>query len=144
MLVTQVNCPHCAKHLRTTKPLAVGKQVQCPHCRASFAVPPEPTASPVPSKNAVTVPSAGPPPQRSRGKKRPGSIRSVAARKSARKRMLIGATFAGLLLLMALTAGLTLYYAVKQNRNPPLAAVQPAANSAPAPEAPEAREEPAP
>ena len=40
MLATKVVCPHCARHLKTSKPLTVGHRVLCSHCGRSFAVPP--------------------------------------------------------------------------------------------------------
>jgi hypothetical protein len=39
MLATKVVCPHCAKQLKTSKPLAVGHRVLCSGCGQSFAVP---------------------------------------------------------------------------------------------------------
>src|SRR5262249_35416355 len=39
MLATKVVCPHCARHLKTSKPLTVGHRVLCSHCGRSFAVP---------------------------------------------------------------------------------------------------------
>ena len=39
MLATKVVCPHCARQLKTSKPLTVGHRVLCSHCGRSFAVP---------------------------------------------------------------------------------------------------------
>lgn len=39
MLATKVVCPHCARQLKTSKPLTMGHRVLCSHCGRSFAVP---------------------------------------------------------------------------------------------------------
>jgi hypothetical protein len=41
MLVTKVTCPRCGKHLKTSRPLAVGYRILCSGCNSSFAVRPE-------------------------------------------------------------------------------------------------------
>src|SRR4051794_24322672 len=41
MLATRVTCPFCSKHLKTGKPLEVGKRVLCSGCGRSFSVQPD-------------------------------------------------------------------------------------------------------
>lgn len=96
MPVTRIVCPHCSHLLRTEKPVEAGQRARCPRCRQAFlvgAVPP----SAVPGHQAVSVapqsvPAAPP----------PAIGRSLAW-------LWAGILLAGLVLMMAISAGVALY-----------------------------------
>ena len=107
MLATKVLCPHCRKHLKTSKPLTVGHRVLCPRCGRSFAVPSEGSAaanrdvSPQPSlrldpAHVETVPEV--------------EIPSSAPRRQA---LWIGLILGGLGLLLIATLGLVVFFATR-------------------------------
>src|SRR5262252_3086471 len=106
MLATKVICPHCAKHLKTSKPLTVGHRVLCSRCGRSFAVRPD-MANGTPRSAAVTEK-----PARTRGASAPQStpdVKPVSSPAANRPMLWIGVVLGGLLLLMSATVGLALF-----------------------------------
>lgn len=116
MLVTKVICPHCAKHLKTSKPLAVGHRVLCSGCGRSFAVRPDvlaEAANGVTSRSAPVVESLTrtPPPRASAV-----PIETVPASVPVpnRQALWIGVILGGLLLVMGATIGLVVFFATRK------------------------------
>jgi hypothetical protein len=119
MLATKVICPHCSKHLKTSKPLQPGHRVLCPRCGRSFAVPP--------SADAVSPSPQPVPPQPEEDTEKRISLRAdpaqvetapdveLPAQPADKRQMLwIGLILGGLLLLMTMTLGLVLYFATRK------------------------------
>lgn len=108
MLVNKLICPHCLKHLKTSKPLTVGHRILCSGCGRSFAVPPDAVAN---RSNRPREPDAA-----SR------HVAQVAAKSEVpptsphtvrRQTLWIGIVLGSLLLLAGVTVGLTLSFATQ-------------------------------
>jgi hypothetical protein len=117
MLATKVICPHCAKHLKTSKPLTVGHRVLCSRCGRSFAVPPDALAETAVAAAPGTQERPSPPPTLAAplvmhaAANGAGEV-SVAPR-AANRALWIGVILGGLLLLMGTTVGLAVFFATR-------------------------------
>src|SRR5262245_41816045 len=122
MLATKVICPHCAKHLKTSKPLTVGHRVLCSRCGRSFAVRPDmangtPRSAAVAEKPARIVADSLRESERTRGASAPQStpdVKPVSSPAANRQMLWIGIVLGGLLLLMSATVGLALFFATRK------------------------------
>jgi hypothetical protein len=102
MLATKVVCPHCGRHLKTSKPLVAGHRVLCSHCGQSFAVRP-------PAGNGANVSTARPlaelphPPTLTPSSPRLDSAPVQIPAASNRQILWVGIVLGGLAFLMCLT-----------------------------------------
>lgn len=131
MLATKVVCPHCARHLKTSKPLTVGHRVLCSHCGRSFAVP----AS---EGNGTNVRAARPvtelphPPTLTSPRLDPAHVQIPPA--SNRQMLWVGIILGGLVFMMCLTVVVVVMVATRKSSTD-----VPAAGDTPASERPETK-----
>src|SRR5437016_4135998 len=117
MLATKVICPHCAKHLKTSKPLTVGHRVLCSRCGRSFAVRPDMANGSPPAAAVAKSPVRTPPPVPRRNAspvETAPNVELVSSPAANRQVLWIGIVLGGLLLLMSATAGLALFFATRK------------------------------
>lgn len=107
MLASKVLCPHCGKHLKTSKPLTVGHRVLCPRCGRSFAVP----AEGVTARNRNVPP---PSPRLDPAHIEPTAAFEIPSPPPKRQTLWIGLILGGLGLLIIATLGLAVFFATRK------------------------------
>jgi hypothetical protein len=118
MLAIKVICPHCRKHLKTSKPLTVGHRVLCSRCGRSFSVPADAAAGAdngSPPHAPAMVRELSPPSPRldpAHVETRPDV--SMPSPANNRQMLAIGLVLGGLLFVLTLTIVLVLYFALRK------------------------------
>jgi hypothetical protein len=107
MPATKVTCPHCRKHLKSSKPFQAGHRVVCSRCGHSFAVPGDIVAS---ADKPSPQPAA--PVGRNPAHAEAAPEGAVPTPVSNRQMLGIGLVLGGLLLLLMTTLSLVLYFAL--------------------------------
>jgi hypothetical protein len=144
MLATKVICPHCSKHLKTSKPLTVGHRVLCSRCGRSFAIRPDDAngteakaekngAHPAPRQRSETSPLLekrhDPEPMASDVETVPDVDLAATPPGVTRNAVLVGIVLGGLLVALLATVVLVVYFARKTD--PPLATADNPSESTP-------------
>ncbi|MHB1425022.1 MAG: zinc ribbon domain-containing protein [Gemmataceae bacterium] len=132
MPATKVTCPHCGKHLKSSKPLQTGQRVHCSRCGHSFAVPADNAVgagkvSPqtAPAVGHEATPTSPPLPPVPIEKAPHGEMPKPV---SNRQVLWLGLVLGGLLFLFITTVSLVLYFGL--HKGPADSPVE-AADSAP-------------